>query len=109
MIITCASCLTKYRLDDSRIPEKGAKVRCSRCKHVFYVVPPPETKEEILEDLESFEKFHEGLMEPEKKENAVLRDWRKKRGLWKRESLLFLKRFHQRKRKFLRSLKKKRG
>lgn len=71
MIITCASCLTKYNLDDSRISAKGAKVRCSRCKHVFYVVPPPETKEEILEDLESFAKFHEGLMEPEGKEPGL--------------------------------------
>jgi predicted Zn finger-like uncharacterized protein len=62
MIITCASCLTKYQLDDSRISEKGAKVRCSRCKHVFYVVPPPETKEEVAENFESFAKFHEELI-----------------------------------------------
>lgn len=64
MIITCASCLTKFSLDDSRISAEGVKVRCSRCKHVFYVVPPPETKEEIIENFESFAKFHEDLMEP---------------------------------------------
>jgi len=68
MIITCASCLTKFNLDDSRIPAKGVKVRCSRCKHVFYVVPPPETKEEVIEDFESFAKYHEELMEPGQKE-----------------------------------------
>jgi hypothetical protein len=51
-------------LDDSRIQAKGIKVRCSRCKHVFYVVPPPETKEEIIENAESFAKFHADLMEP---------------------------------------------
>jgi predicted Zn finger-like uncharacterized protein len=68
MIVTCASCLTKFNLDDSRIPAKGAKVRCSRCKHVFYVVPPPETKEEIIEDFESFAKYHEELIEPGQKE-----------------------------------------
>jgi hypothetical protein len=51
-------------LDDSRIQEKGIKVRCSRCKHVFYVVPPPETKEEIIENAESFAKYHADLMEP---------------------------------------------
>ncbi len=67
MIITCASCLTKFRLDDSRISAKGAKVRCSRCKHIFYVVPPPETKEEIAENLETFAKFHEELIEKEQK------------------------------------------
>ena len=72
MIVTCASCLTKFNLEDSRIPAKGAKVRCSRCKHVFYVVPPPETKEEVIENFESFAKYHEGLMEPgEKKEEPT--------------------------------------
>lgn len=68
MIITCASCLTKFNLDDSRISPKGVKVRCSRCKHVFYVVPPPETKEEVIEDFESFAKYHEELMTPGQKE-----------------------------------------
>jgi predicted Zn finger-like uncharacterized protein len=67
MIITCASCLTKFNLDDSRISAEGVKVRCSRCKHVFYVVPPPETKEEIIENFESFAKFHEDLMGPGEK------------------------------------------
>jgi predicted Zn finger-like uncharacterized protein len=67
MIITCASCLTKYQLDDSRISEKGAKVRCSRCKHIFYVVPPPETKEEVAENFESFAKYHEELIGKDRK------------------------------------------
>ncbi len=67
MIITCASCLTKFHLDDSRIPLKGVKVRCSRCKHTFYVVPPPETKEEIIEDAETFAKYHEELLKPGEK------------------------------------------
>jgi predicted Zn finger-like uncharacterized protein len=71
MIITCASCLTKFNLDDSKILDKGAKVRCSRCQHVFYVTRPPETKEEIIEDLESFAKYHEELMEPGQKEVKV--------------------------------------
>jgi predicted Zn finger-like uncharacterized protein len=71
MIVTCSSCLTKFNLDDSRIQPKGVKVRCSRCKHIFYVVPPPETKEEIIENFESFAKYHEELIEPgEKKEEA---------------------------------------
>jgi len=72
MIITCASCLTKFNLDDFRISPKGIKVRCSRCHHVFYVVPPPETKEEINESFESFAKFHGELMEPGQKEAEPL-------------------------------------
>jgi predicted Zn finger-like uncharacterized protein len=71
MIITCASCLTKFNLDDSRIPAKGVKVRCSRCKHVFFVVPPPETKEEIIENFESFAKYHEELMGPGEKKEEI--------------------------------------
>jgi len=71
MIITCASCLTKFNLDDARVQAKGVKVRCSRCKHVFYVVPPPETQEEIIEGFESFAKYHEELIGPgEKKVEA---------------------------------------
>jgi predicted Zn finger-like uncharacterized protein len=71
MVVTCSSCLTKFNLDDSRIQSKGVKVRCSRCKHIFYVVPTPETKEEIIENFESFAKYHEELMGPgEKKAEA---------------------------------------
>jgi len=35
------------------------------------VAPPPDTKEEIIENLESFAKFHEELMEPSQKEKEV--------------------------------------
>ena len=72
MIITCASCLTKFNLDDSRIQAKGIKVRCSRCKHVFYVVPPPETKEEMMENAKSFAKYHADLMEAGEKKTEGL-------------------------------------
>ena len=37
MIIQCEKCLTRFRLDDSRVTEKGVKVRCTKCKHVFSV------------------------------------------------------------------------
>jgi len=40
MIITCEECTTRFKLDDARIPEAGAKVRCSKCKHAFFVKPP---------------------------------------------------------------------
>jgi len=39
MIITCEECTTRFKLDDARIPTKGAKVRCSKCKHAFFVKP----------------------------------------------------------------------
>jgi predicted Zn finger-like uncharacterized protein len=64
MIVTCASCLTKFNLDESKIPARGAKVRCSRCKHVFFVASPAPPKEEIVEDFESFAKAHQEVIEP---------------------------------------------
>jgi predicted Zn finger-like uncharacterized protein len=59
--------MTKFNLDESKIPAKGAKVRCSRCQHVFYVTLPPETKEEVIENYESFAKFHKELIGPNQK------------------------------------------
>ncbi len=72
MIVTCASCMTKFSLDESKLPAKGAKVRCSRCQHVFVVVPPTEPKEEeSTEDFESFIKSQKGIGEPGPKEPEI--------------------------------------
>lgn len=48
MIIQCEQCQTKFKLDDSKVTDKGVKVRCAKCKHVFTVrnqqpMPEPET------------------------------------------------------------------
>jgi predicted Zn finger-like uncharacterized protein len=72
MIVTCASCMTKFSLDDSKIPAKGAKVRCSKCQHVFFVTPPTEPpiesqEEEPVEDFESFIKSQKESAEPSPK------------------------------------------
>ncbi len=77
MIVTCASCMTKFSLDESKIPAKGARVRCSKCQHVFFVTPPTEPppeslpeppnkpkEEEPKEDFESFIKSQEAFTEP---------------------------------------------
>lgn len=40
MIIQCGQCATKFRIDDARVTEKGVKVRCAKCKHVFTVSKP---------------------------------------------------------------------
>lgn len=37
MIIQCDQCNTKFKLDDAKVPDKGIKVRCAKCKHVFQV------------------------------------------------------------------------
>jgi predicted Zn finger-like uncharacterized protein len=41
MIIICPQCLTKFNLDDGRVPHGGAKVRCSKCQHIFQVRQEP--------------------------------------------------------------------
>lgn len=40
MIITCEQCQAQFQLPDERIPAKGARVRCSKCKHAFFVAHP---------------------------------------------------------------------
>lgn len=40
MILQCERCQTRFRLEESRLPPTGARVRCSRCKHSFFAMPP---------------------------------------------------------------------
>ncbi|HXV37541.1 MAG TPA: zinc-ribbon domain-containing protein, partial [Myxococcota bacterium] len=40
MFVTCDSCHAEYELDDAKIPARGARLRCTSCKHSFVVVPP---------------------------------------------------------------------
>ncbi len=58
MEISCPNCSKKYRVDDSLIPEKGRKVKCRKCGHVFLVQreqpkPEPETGFQLDLDFES--------------------------------------------------------
>jgi predicted Zn finger-like uncharacterized protein len=41
MIVVCEKCQTRFKLDRARLPARGAKVRCSRCRHRFHVKPEP--------------------------------------------------------------------
>jgi predicted Zn finger-like uncharacterized protein len=40
VIVTCERCATQFRLDDAKVPQRGVRVRCSRCKHAFFVESP---------------------------------------------------------------------
>jgi predicted Zn finger-like uncharacterized protein len=60
MIITCPECLTKFRLDDERIPEDGVKTRCSRCQHVFPVQKPASPEESFYSQGETLTGFGTG-------------------------------------------------
>jgi len=51
MVIQCAACDTRFKLADDKIKSGGVKVRCSKCKEVFTVMPP---EEEATEDTPDF-------------------------------------------------------
>ncbi len=50
MIVQCPNCGTKYNLPEERIGPNGAKVRCTRCTHVFQVQAPL-SEEAVLDQL----------------------------------------------------------
>jgi predicted Zn finger-like uncharacterized protein len=51
LILTCERCETRFRLDEKRLPEGGARVRCSRCKHAFFVNPGGAPAPEVVHQL----------------------------------------------------------
>jgi predicted Zn finger-like uncharacterized protein len=51
LIVTCEACETRFRLDESRLPAKGARVRCSRCKHAFFVRPEGAPASKAIHEL----------------------------------------------------------
>lgn len=59
MIIQCAQCSSKFRLDDSKVTAAGIKVRCSKCRHIFVIkkeAPAEETDfDSILQGLDARE------------------------------------------------------
>jgi predicted Zn finger-like uncharacterized protein len=55
MIIQCEQCLTKFKLDDSKVKAKGVKVRCAKCRHVFSVTKQPQEIEPQADDAIGFE------------------------------------------------------
>jgi len=51
MIIQCDQCNTKFKLDDAKVPDKGVKVRCAKCKQVFMVQRETSSEEPDLDFL----------------------------------------------------------
>lgn len=48
VIVTCEECSTSFQLDEARIPATGARVRCSRCKHAFFLKKPDGTAADAI-------------------------------------------------------------
>jgi predicted Zn finger-like uncharacterized protein len=51
VIVTCERCATQFQLDDERIPDEGVRVRCSRCKHAFFIERPASTQAEMIHSV----------------------------------------------------------
>ncbi|RAL24788.1 hypothetical protein DL240_00835 [Lujinxingia litoralis] len=66
MIIRCPECSTGFNLPDERVSEKGVKLRCSRCSHVFRVRAGEGDEVEIFYQEED----HAEAAEPEATEAA---------------------------------------
>jgi len=39
MIVNCDGCNTKYLLADEKVPDRGIRVRCPKCRHVWRLMP----------------------------------------------------------------------
>jgi len=60
MIIQCEQCRTKFKLDDEKVSDRGVKVRCAKCRHVFTVrkdVAQAEAPEAMLPDVAAAASF----------------------------------------------------
>ncbi len=40
MIVTCAACKTRYLTDPTALGQNGRMVRCAKCSHVWWQIPP---------------------------------------------------------------------
>jgi predicted Zn finger-like uncharacterized protein len=62
MVIQCSQCDTRFKVADEKLKPGGIKVRCSKCRHIFTVMPPePEKTTSAREDEIDFGAFN---MEP---------------------------------------------
>lgn len=79
MIIQCENCKRKYRLDDSKIDPPGSDVKCSKCRHIFFVskkgAPPEEDNPVLPQEAAISENLNEETTEEstqlEEKEDAL--------------------------------------
>jgi predicted Zn finger-like uncharacterized protein len=50
VIVECSNCQTRFQLDDSRVPARGIRVRCSRCKEAFFLENPNASRADSVQD-----------------------------------------------------------
>jgi predicted Zn finger-like uncharacterized protein len=59
MKVVCPECEAAYKVDETKLPEKGANVKCHKCQHQFFINKERESgfdsSEQIEEGIESSE------------------------------------------------------
>ncbi len=60
IVITCESCGAQFRLDSARLTKPENKVRCTKCRHVFFVERPDEDSLIYIEVSEGEDAFIPG-------------------------------------------------
>jgi predicted Zn finger-like uncharacterized protein len=51
LVVVCDKCETRFKLGDSQVPAEGTRVRCSRCKHEFFVRPAGSGDAEVVDEV----------------------------------------------------------
>lgn len=51
MVVVCEKCETRFHLGDSKVPAEGTRVRCSRCKHEFFIAPPGSGDADLIDEV----------------------------------------------------------
>lgn len=69
MVVECNKCGTRFQLDSAKIPDSGIRVRCSRCKHAFFLDHPSRSRANAVESVVEQAIGHEGVVAPGSTEN----------------------------------------
>lgn len=64
MVVECRKCGTRFQLDAARIPDAGIRVRCSRCKHAFFLQNPAQSQAQGVEAAVADAVQHEAVPPP---------------------------------------------
>lgn len=80
MIVNCERCEARFELDDARVAGAGLRVRCSHCKHAFWLDAPVASLDEALEQavseaLEPSPPVIEDLLDASRPEVEPDEDW----------------------------------
>jgi len=65
VVVVCDKCDTRFHLGDARVPPEGARVRCSRCKHAFFIAHPGIAEADAIDEVVAEVTGSDGLPTPE--------------------------------------------